>query len=155
MEQKINQYLANLAVWNVKLHNLHWNVVGPAFVQVHEYTEKLYDNVFEQYDEVAELLKMAGRAPLVRMADYLQVASIEELAGSPKSCCEVIGIVQADMEKMVQLAGEIRAEAEKCGCFQTQALFEGFLADYAKQRWFLRAMTQDASSAPAGTCCKA
>ena len=34
-------YLANLAVWNAKLHNLHWNVVGRAFVQVHEYTEGL------------------------------------------------------------------------------------------------------------------
>ena len=39
-------YLANLAVWNAKLHNLHWNVVGPAFVQVHEFTESLYDEVF-------------------------------------------------------------------------------------------------------------
>ena len=24
----LNKYVANLAVWNVKLHNLHWNVKG-------------------------------------------------------------------------------------------------------------------------------
>ena len=59
---KIKTYLANLAVWNVKLHNIHWNVVGPYFVSVHEYTEKLYDEVFEAYDAVAEpkILVMCG-----------------------------------------------------------------------------------------------
>lgn len=46
----VKVYLANLAVLNAKLHNLHWNVVGRAFIQVHEYTEGLYDELFEQFD---------------------------------------------------------------------------------------------------------
>ena len=29
--QQVNQYLADLSVWNVKLHNLHFNVTGPQF----------------------------------------------------------------------------------------------------------------------------
>jgi DNA-binding ferritin-like protein len=33
----LNVYLSDLAVLNVKLHNLHWNVVGPQFVQLHEF----------------------------------------------------------------------------------------------------------------------
>ena len=52
---KLNVYLSNLALWNVKLHNLHWNVTGRTFVQIHEFTEKLYDEVFEQFDAVAEI----------------------------------------------------------------------------------------------------
>lgn len=44
---KLNVYLSNLALWNVKLHNLHWNVTGRTFVQIHEFTEKLYDEVSE------------------------------------------------------------------------------------------------------------
>ena len=55
---KLNVYLSNLALWNVKLHNLHWNVTGRTFVQIHEFTEKLYDEVFEQFDAVAEIQKM-------------------------------------------------------------------------------------------------
>ena len=32
--EKMNEYLSNLAVLNVKLHNLHWNVVGLQFVEI-------------------------------------------------------------------------------------------------------------------------
>ena len=35
--KKLNTYLANLAVINIKIHNLHWNVVGSQFVAVHEF----------------------------------------------------------------------------------------------------------------------
>lgn len=36
---KLNIFLSNLAVINVKIHNLHWNVVGPNFFVVHKMTE--------------------------------------------------------------------------------------------------------------------
>ena len=41
--KKLNTYLANLAVLNIKIHNLHWNIVGSQFVSVHEYLESEYD----------------------------------------------------------------------------------------------------------------
>ena len=68
----MNEYLSNLAVLNVNLHNLHWNVVGVQFVQLHEFTEQLYDEFFEKYDSVAEILKMQGEKPLVKLSDYLK-----------------------------------------------------------------------------------
>lgn len=45
--EKINVYVATLAVWNVKLHNIHWNVEGHLFKGIHEYTESLYDRAAE------------------------------------------------------------------------------------------------------------
>ena len=75
----LNVYLSDLAVLNVKLHNLHWNVVGPQFVQLHEFTEKAYDRAFEDYDTVAELLKMRGESPLVTLKDYLANTTLSEL----------------------------------------------------------------------------
>ena len=69
-------YLANLAVWNAKLHNLHWNVVGRAFIQVHEYTEGMYDEAAEQYDAAAEAIKMRGGMPEVRLAEFLKIAML-------------------------------------------------------------------------------
>ena len=46
--QQVNQYLADLSVWNVKLHNLHFNVTGPQFKSIHEYLESIYDETKEQ-----------------------------------------------------------------------------------------------------------
>lgn len=39
---QVNAYLANIGVSYIKLHNLHWNVVGSQFKAAHEYLETLY-----------------------------------------------------------------------------------------------------------------
>ena len=134
-------YLANLAVWNAKLHNLHWNVVGGAFVQVHEYTEKLYDEVFEQYDAVAEAAKMRDKFPPVRLTEYLELATIEELDARAFPVKEVVAIVLEDMLKMQALAKVIRDGADEQGDDLLVAQFDGYLEFYAKQVWFLKAMS--------------
>ena len=41
----VQTYLANLAVLFVKLHNVHWNVVGSQFLRIHTFTEELYDQL--------------------------------------------------------------------------------------------------------------
>ena len=136
------RYLSSLFVWNAKLHNLHWNVVGGAFVQVHEYTEKVYDEVNEQYDAVAEAMKMRGMLPPVRVADYAAASVIEELDSAERPVPEVVAEVRADMVKMQALAEEVRAAADGRNDYLLVAQFDEYLAWYAKQIWFLDAMTK-------------
>ncbi len=138
----VKVYLANLAVWNAKLHNLHWNVVGGAFVQVHEYTESLYDKVFEQYDEVAEAMKMRDKFPPVRLSEFLEIATIEELEARDYPVKEVLDILLADTLKMQALAQEIRKGADEMGDDLLVAQFDGYLEEYAKSVWFMKAMTK-------------
>ena len=142
--EKINAYVATLAVWNVKLHNIHWNVEGHLFKGIHEYTESLYDRAAEQYDETAEILKMRGEMPVASIAESLKASVIEELPSRVFSCCEAVAVVQADMEKVAKLAREIRDAAAEADDFQVQGTFEGYLAGFAKDLWFLRAMRSDA-----------
>lgn len=139
---KLNVYLSNLALWNVKLHNLHWNVVGKTFVQVHEFTEKLYDDVFEQFDAVAEVQKMQNSMPLVKMSDYMQQATLKEVDAKDFTPDEVLKIVEDDMKAMSALAKEIRDEAADKDDFQVANMFEDYLTAYAKNLWFLRAMSK-------------
>ena len=82
LERDFNNYIANLGVMIFKLHNIHWNVEGPQFVAVHEFTESLYDEIFEYYDAVAEHLKIYSASPDVKMSDYLKNASIKTLKNS-------------------------------------------------------------------------
>ena len=140
----VKVYLANLAVWNAKLHNLHWNVVGRAFVQVHEYTEGLYDEVFEQYDAVAEAIKMRDGFPPVRLSEHLKIATIEELDSRDYSVAEVLQIVTEDVLKMQALAKQIRKGADEMGDDLLVAQFDSYLEGYAKRVWFLKAMQKDA-----------
>ena len=141
---KIKTYVANLAVWNVKLHNIHWNVVGPYFRPVHEYTEQLYDEAFEAFDSVAELLKMRNDMPPATMKVFLERATIEEVEPRAFDCCEAVEMVEADMQKMLDLAVEIRNEAAEADDYAVQGMFEGYIAGFTKELWFLRAMQSKA-----------
>lgn len=138
--KNMNVYLSNLAVLNSKLHNLHWNVTGMQFVQIHEFTEGLYDDFFAKYDEVAELQKMKGESPLVKLSDYLNNATIKEVEAKAFSSDEVLRLVDEDLKAMKDLAVEIRNEADEQGDFETVAVFEAHVAGYSKNLWFLRAM---------------
>lgn len=138
--KKLNVYLANLAVWNIKLHNLHWNVTGHFFKPLHDLTESLYDETFETFDSVAEALKMKGEVPLSTMKDYLAAATIQEVSPKDFSGHEVVAMIEADMVLMRDLALEIRKNAAESDDFEIQAMFEGYVAGFSKQLWFIRAM---------------
>ncbi|WP_321392496.1 DNA starvation/stationary phase protection protein [uncultured Desulfuromusa sp.] len=137
---KMNEYIANLHVWNVKLHNLHWNVTGEQFPAVHKFTEDLYEEVFEKFDDVAEQLKIQGKSPAATIAEYAQLATIKEIPARDFPASEALKIVREDMEQMKQLSVDIRALADEDGDFSTVAMMEDHADGYAKNLWFLSAM---------------
>ena len=138
--EKMNTYLANLAVLNTKLHNLHWNVEGKQFMQVHLFTEDLYTDFFEKYDAVAEILKMKGESPLVKLSEYQEASTIEELDSKKFGVDEVLNIVLADLQEMKKLAEEIRNDADEAGDFEVVGEFEEHVAGYSQNIWFVRSM---------------
>ena len=138
--ESLQKYLSNLGVLNIKMHNIHWNVVGPQFMEIHNFTESFYDKLFEDLDQVAELLKMKNEMPLSTMAEYLANSSIEEIKAKDFSTKESLEIVKKDMESMKQLAVEIRNAADEEGDFETVAIFEEYVAYYSKNLWFLSSL---------------
>jgi len=136
----VQTYLANLSVLLVKLHNIHWNVVGNQFVRVHTFTEEIYDQVFEDFDAVAETLKMKKVMPLSTLKAYLENATIKEVEPKDFSTKESLTIVKADLELMRDLATDIRNGADEAGDFEVTAMFEEYVAFYSKNIWFIDAM---------------
>ena len=135
-----NNYIANIGVSYIKLHNLHWNVVGHQFKAVHEYLESLYDALANVLDEVAEILKMNGAMPLGSLRAYLEVASIEELEDRDFSVQESLEIVLADLELLKAQAEEIRRMAGEEDNYQLVSSMEDHLGNYNKNIWFIKAM---------------
>ena len=140
--KKLNVYLSNLNIGITKLHNLHWNVVGKNFMAVHNFTEELYDEWFEKFDEIAEILKMKNEFPLASVKDYLDNASISEIESKDYSESEVIDIVLKDIIAMKELAVEIRADADAADDFTLVAAIEDHIAGYEKNIWMLSAMSK-------------
>ena len=136
---KLNTYLANLAVLNIKIHNLHWNIVGSQFVSVHEYLESEYDKAGERLDEVAELIRMSGEFPVANLKEYLDISTIKEIETSKEvSIKEALEIVLSDIKLQKELALEIRKEADEADNFPVANAMEDHIEDYNKQIWFVK-----------------
>lgn len=137
---KLNVYLSNLQVWNTKLHNLHWNVEGKQFFVLHDKTEELYDEVFAQFDEVAEVIKIKGEMPLSTLAEYLEHATLKEVKGKKFTTEEVLAILFEDLTAMIKMATDVRNTADEAGDFTIVAMFEDIVASFEKTLWFVRAL---------------
>lgn len=140
LSQKLNKYLANLGVEYVKLHNLHWNVVGINFKAIHEYLESLYDGISESLDSVAELLKMHDEVPAASLKAYLALSDIEELSSVEVKGKESLEVVLKDFVAFKSLAESIRREADEEGLYDVVSAMEGDLEQFNKNIWFIKAM---------------
>ena len=141
-ETSLNKYLSDVMLMYVKLHNLHWNVVGINFKAAHEYIEELYDSFNEMYDEIAELLKMKDLVPLSTMKDYLATSSIEEIANKDYSVAEAISIIIEDFNFMKAEAEAIRKEADEEDLYDIVGMLEDNLGFYNKALWFMKSMVK-------------
>ena len=130
---QVNNYLANIGVSYIKLHNLHWNVVGMQFKAVHEYLESILD-------EVAEILKMNDEMPLASMKDYVKVATIQELDNVDIDVKSAMQIVIDDMKALKVQALAIRAQADEEDQFDVANHMEDDVEKYNKIIWFVQSM---------------
>ena len=140
MIKSLNVYVANLAVLNVKFHNLHWNIVGPQFIPLHQFSEAAYTGFFESYDAVAELIKMRGSFPVGNLKDVLASSTVKELEDKAVSTSEMLSIMKADFEDLITLATSIRKEADELNDFTVVATMEDEIAKYEKHIWFIVSM---------------
>ncbi len=140
LAKQLNVYLADVALMYIKMHNLHWYVVGKQFKSIHEYFETIYDSFAIVLDDTAEMLKLNGHAPLASMEEYLKVATIKERSSAELSVEEAISICLFDMEKIQKHANEVRSQANSADCYNVVGMLEGHITNYNKTIWFLNTM---------------
>ena len=75
--KKLNEFLSDLEVFNVKLQNYHWNVQGKGFFITHEKLEEYYDEIRVEIDEIAEHILALGYQPLGTMQDFMKNSKIQ------------------------------------------------------------------------------
>lgn len=140
MIDELNGYLSNIGVMYIKLHNLHWNVVGVNFKVIHEYLETLYDGYSTTLDEVAEVLKTEKIYPFASIKDYLNNATIKELESKEYSESEVLDIVYKDSLIIKNQLELIRELAQQEDNYVIISISEDQLSNLNKTIWFLTSM---------------
>lgn len=135
----LNNYLADLNVLYVKIHNLHWNIEGNGFFQLHSVYEGYYEAMSKSLDEVAERILILGGRPAASMKEYLELASIKELESKAINSSESIEIIAKDFNSMLEQSREILAIANDANDEGTIDLISGFIGEYEKALWMFKA----------------
>ena len=134
----MNREVANLGVLYTKLHNYHWFVKGNQFYTLHELFEKLYDEVSEHFDAVAERILMLKEKPLATLKEFLENATIAEATGK-ETKDEMLKVTVADFEKLNKEFYEVVRKAQELGDEVTVDLAIGILSSLQKHIWMLKA----------------
>ena len=128
--------LADLQVYYTNLRNFHWNIKGRGFFQLHEAFEKMYDDVNEKVDEVAERILMLGGVPENKFSNYLKVARVKEEdvqsdgMKAIENILETIGHLIVEERKIIEIAGDNKDEA-------TVSMMSNYLVEQEKSVWML------------------
>lgn len=137
--KKLNEFLSDLEIVNVKLQNYHWNVVGKGFFTTHEKLEEYYDEIREQIDEVAEHILTLGNQPVGTMKDFVENSKIREAKNEQIKSIDIMENVMNDLQELKQKAIQIKQEAEDKEYYVTSSMMDDYLADYSKKIWMLNA----------------
>ena len=137
--KKLNEFLSDLEIVNVKLQNYHWNVVGKGFFTTHEKLEEYYDEIREQIDEVAEHILTLGNQPVGTMKDFVENSKIREAKNEQIKSIDIMENVMNDLQELKQKAIQIKQEAENKEYYATSSMMDDYLADYSKKIWMLNA----------------
>lgn len=141
LENKLNEFLADLNLFYRKLQNYHWNVKGKDFFQVHAKLEELYNEINEQIDEIAEHIAILGGQPLGTLKDYLEKSTIKEAENKKIKSSEIYNNILADYEELLKKTMEIKEEAEAEKNYATSSLIDEYILEYGKIIWMLNHVT--------------
>lgn len=140
--EAMKTYLADQTVAAMKIHNVHWFMVGEGFFPMHGLMDEYYEEAQERIDEVAERLLMIGDRPLGNLKSILERTSIVELGQEDMSAVEGMKHLLVDFEILANHARRIVKLSEEASDVGTADCFTAILRDLEKTIWTLKAYTK-------------
>ncbi len=126
------------------LKHIHWNVVGPNFIGVHEMLDPQVEAVREMVDQVAERIATLGGVPVGTPAAVVKRRNWEDYSLGKALVAEHLGAldivysgVNADHRKAIDALGDIDPVSED--------MITGHLGNLEQFQWFVRAHLESAA----------
>lgn len=134
--------LADSFVFYYKAHQSHWNVEGVLFAQFHDLFSKIYEEVYDSIDTLAEELRALDAYAPMSTATLRELSSIEEESitrdarGMAQALLDDISIVMKSLEMTYHFAELEHQHGLSNLMAERQAAFK-------KHRWMLRSTLKE------------
>lgn len=140
----LSQRLTALLDLQLTLKHIHWNVVGPNFIGVHEMLDPQVDAVRDMTDTIAERIATLGGVPNGTPKAIVEGRSWEDYSlGKGLVVDHLVALdkvydgVNGDHREAIGVLGEMDAVSED--------MLTGQLADLEQFQWFVRAHLESSS----------
>ena len=138
------EVLADQFVLYTKARNYHWNVTGSQFYNLHSAFEKIYDQLAEDIDSVAERIRTLGLKAPGTMQEFLSLSSLKEEPGKYPEASVMVQKIVSDFEAII---GKLDSSAHKMqNEFRdevTAGIFYGLMEKYQKTVWMLKSLIEE------------
>lgn len=140
LQERLNSYND----LHLTLKHVHWNVVGPSFIGVHEMIDPEVDAVRLDADAVAERIAALGASPMGTIGAIVKTRDWDDYPLGRASVADHLTALDKEYDRVV---AENRAAIEAMDELDlvTQDLLIGQTAALEKFQWFVRAHLEGAS----------
>jgi len=76
--KSLERLLANVFNEYLHAHGFHWNVVGSDFAQLHKFFQKIYEDVYESVDPIAENLRKLNVKSPFQLSQFIKLKDTPE-----------------------------------------------------------------------------
>ncbi len=130
--------LSDEFVTYVKARNYHWNVVGPHFKELHEFFQKIYEELNDEIDEIAERIRTLGIKVPANMKNFLNETNLTE-TDEFLSDKEMLKSLLTDYESTIRNIREYIPIASQNKDEGTVNFLSGLIEKKEKTAWMIRA----------------
>jgi starvation-inducible DNA-binding protein len=148
----LNRDLSDAYLLTIKTKKYHWDVVGPQFKSLHEIWDEQYQTLTQSIDSIAERVRALGGYPVGTAQGFLELASIEEAAGSLPRATEMVANLVHDHEQVIR---NLREHIDRCSeDFHdegTADFLTGLMEGHEEMAWMLRSFIEGEALAADGS----
>lgn len=140
------QLMADLYVLYFRAHGAHWNVEGPFFGPLHDFFGKIYEDVHDSIDTVAEGLrfhKFYAPATLSAMLKLTNIGDVQVADGNPIQ--HLRAVAEANELVLTSLHSAFNA-AESLSDIGLANFFQDRIMQHDKWAWQLRSHLKGAGN---------
>lgn len=90
-----------------KIYNIHWNMKGKHFFELHKNTENLFETLTKFYDDVAEKIAMHNELAIGTLVNRLKYSKIKEIDAKHFEVKEISNIIVFDLLIIIDLCDNV------------------------------------------------
>ena len=132
--------LADSAAFYLKAQGFHWNVEGDDFPMYHDFFSKLYGEVYEAVDTIAELIRTLDVKSPAGINTLGKLTNISDSTASTSNA--MIAELFRDNQIVLTSLMEAYRLAERFSEFGISNFIQDRIQAHKKHAWMLRSMTR-------------